>query len=478
MTALGSILGSIGEFGLFQKLLLLGLCLPSFLLPLNSCNLLFFESDPDRRCNTDWILRADPNLTAEEQLNLTVPRETDGSFSRCRMFVPVNWDIGAIREQGLNVTTACTDGWVYSSALYDATIVTDFDLVCDRSYMVAVVQTVFLTGMLAGSFLFGPAAESCGRRRATQLPVVLGLVAVIAIALSPNLYIYLASLVVVGVALGGYRINAVVLATEWIGASKRSWVSCLSQGFFAVGQCAAAGLVYVIRDWRKAQYVLAGGQASIILYIWCIPESARWLLGRGRTEEAKRIICKVAAINKKEIPEELLQEVTAEQEVKSEGIMALFTSPLLMKYFSIAAFAWSVQLPLICSFRFDACYDVDGGFFLFMIVVGRFSINLGYSCLALNVGKFGLCIFLVQMLFGVTEIPAHLLCIWFVEVIGRRKSLMSALLAGGFFCLLTLAFPQGNWSPRHDTTVHLLPSVTCPTWMFDCQKTPSPSRLS
>lgn len=59
-------------------------------------------------------------------------------------------------------------------------------------------------------------------------------------------------------------------ATEWIGASKRSWVSCLSQGFFAVGQCAAAGLVYVTRDWRKAQYVLAGGQASIILYIWYV----------------------------------------------------------------------------------------------------------------------------------------------------------------------------------------------------------------
>lgn len=40
-----------------------------------------------------------------------------------------------------------------------------------------------------------------------------------------------------------------------------------------------------------------------------IPESARWLLGRGRTEEAKQLIGKVAKINKGNVPELLLEKV-------------------------------------------------------------------------------------------------------------------------------------------------------------------------
>jgi len=40
-----------------------------------------------------------------------------------------------------------------------------------------------------------------------------------------------------------------------------------------------------------------------------IPESARWLLDRGRTEEAKQLIIKVAAINKRTVPDSLLEKV-------------------------------------------------------------------------------------------------------------------------------------------------------------------------
>lgn len=41
----------------------------------------------------------------------------------------------------------------------------------------------------------------------------------------------------------------------------------------------------------------------------CILESARWLLGRGKTGEAKKLITRVATINNCTIPEGLLEKV-------------------------------------------------------------------------------------------------------------------------------------------------------------------------
>ncbi|KAG6939153.1 solute carrier family 22 member 14 [Chelydra serpentina] len=71
--------------------------------------------DVPHHCKTSWIYAISPNLTEEQQLNLTIPRNTQGSYEECLMYTPVNWDIDSIVEYGLNVTKKCQEGWVYSS---------------------------------------------------------------------------------------------------------------------------------------------------------------------------------------------------------------------------------------------------------------------------------------------------------------------------------------------------------------------------
>lgn len=412
MTEFGKILQSIGEFGLFQKVCLFALCSPNIILPFHFASVVFVQSDPERHCNTDWILGVDPHLSTEEQLNLTLPREEDGTFSRCRMFTPVDWDIDAIRTYGLNETTVCDNGWVYKNTQYNSTIVTDFDLVCGATNMVQVAQTVIMAGVLFGCLLFGPFAESFGRKRATQIPGVFLFVFTVVTGLSHNFHMYLASQFFIGAGYGGFRMNGIILATEWIGMSKRSWAACLSQLFFAVGLCAMACLIYFVRNWRTIQFITAVPLGVVALYVWFIPESARWLLDRGRVKEARDVLKKAAAVNKGVVPESLLRTAVVGTETeKKGGTLTIFKSPVLTKY-------------------------------LFAVVIAWFSLNLTYYCLSFNVGNLGLNIFLTQLIFGLSEMPAHVLCIWLLDVVGRRPCLIATLLVGGFTCLLIIIVGQ------------------------------------
>ena len=68
-----------------------------------------------------------------------------------------------------------------------------------------------------------------------------------------------------------------------------------------------------------------------------IPESVRWLLVNGRKEEARKILERVAKVNKKEMPsDDFLVPVTT----ASKGVLELFKTWRLTKQLIIQIYAW------------------------------------------------------------------------------------------------------------------------------------------
>lgn len=64
-----------------------------------------------------------------------------------------------------------------------------------------------------------------------------------------------------------------------------------------------AGVTYMVRDWVRMCLYTSVPFLLYFLYIFIMPESPRWLLAKGRLEEALKVLEVMARVNKKELPD-------------------------------------------------------------------------------------------------------------------------------------------------------------------------------
>ncbi|KFW66718.1 Solute carrier family 22 member 13, partial [Pygoscelis adeliae] len=403
------------------------LSLPLLLNPFQMIGQVFMVVDVPHHCDTSWIRAVGPNLTEEEQLNLTLPRDADGAYEQCSMYSPVDRDLGSIMAYGLNSTEKCSNGWVYPSA-QPPSLLTEFDLVCDRKDLNDISQSIYMLGLLLGAMIFGPLSDRIGRRPIFLISILLQGLFGVGIAFVPHFYVYMAFRCVVGASVSGILITTLALATEWVGVSSRPKAVLISHCFVAIGQMLLAGLSYGIRNWRLLEIAGSAPIFAFFFYIRVLPESARWLVTKGRIEEAKKVLQKAASVNKRTIPPGLLEQVRLsfacsdslafcilklkpETQTKSGSTLDLFRKKHLQKVTSIMSCAW-------------------------------FADSLVYYGLSLNVTSFGLDIYLTQLAFGAVELPARFCCIFLLQWFGRKKTQAVLLLLSGLMCLVITGIPE------------------------------------
>lgn len=156
-----------------------------------------------------------------------------------------------------------------------------------------------LAGLMVGALVFGPFGDRVGRKRLLLVCVcAFGLASVMS-AFAPSIGVLIALRFLTGLGLGGAMPNAITLTSEYCPSARRSFlVTTMFCGFTigsALGGFAAAALIEHY-GWRSVLFV--GGIVPIAivpLLAWRLPESVRYLAGRGgHGERIVRTLARIA----------------------------------------------------------------------------------------------------------------------------------------------------------------------------------------
>lgn len=97
---------------------------------------------------------------------------------------------------------------------------------------------------------------------------------------------------------------------------------CAPQSVFIAGECLLALLAWAIPSWRSLELVCAAVSALFLLTLPVVPESPRWLLLRGRTQHAQRVLLWVARLNGKALKPEDLSDLFGSTEASAPAATA------------------------------------------------------------------------------------------------------------------------------------------------------------
>lgn len=91
--------------------------------------------------------------------------------------------------------------------------------------------------------------------------------------------------------------------------------------FYTFGLMGLALVTVYVRDWFHLSLVTSVPFLLYFLYIFIMPESPRWLLAKGKLEEALKILETMARVNGKEFPESFHSKL--EERVKQEKLRTI-----------------------------------------------------------------------------------------------------------------------------------------------------------
>ncbi|CAF3703981.1 unnamed protein product [Rotaria socialis] len=359
-------LETVGNWGRFQKVKYMIICLTYMLPSIMVYTFTFTAAIPKFRCrnpqlesidnynktlNDKFDLEYKPTLTQCSNLGRKL---SDDQCQSCYLkpMLAANKNNSQANEK----LEQC-DKYVFEKIYYKKTLIEEWNIVCDRLYYRMAAQTIFFFGYMVGSMFFGILADKYGRRPIMSVSFILMSFSGFLCAFGPqdifgfwpSYIIFVLARFLLACSTRGISVSGFVLGSEIVGPRKRLYAGIVIEYFFAFGQFILVTFAYFIRTWRALIWSISIFTVPYIFFYFILPESPRWLVSKGRFDEAKTVLRQIATKNKRDFNEDAFQQMKDEQEKNmskqeyQEGISSLFTSKIMLIISMNLFFQWFAQ---------------------------------------------------------------------------------------------------------------------------------------
>ncbi|XP_054992700.1 solute carrier family 22 member 16 [Sorex araneus] len=314
---------------------------------------------------------------------------------------------------------ACPNGYFYNQSKFS--LVTEWNLVCDRKHLALMIQPIFICGAMVGSMIFGYLADRLGRRPILWPTSIAMILFGILTAFSVDIISFFIVYFFLAMVTGGFIIVVFIYVVEIIGMKYRTTAAIFLHSSFALGIMIVALVGYLAKTLWVYQMILTLVTSPFILCCWILPETPFWLLSEGKYKEAQEVVDKIAKWNGKpscQLSEVFLQDLNntidySFTKKKTHSILYMF-------------YGWNVGL--MTTVTWLIWFTASLGFYSFSLL-----------SLSLSKNKY-----LFLFLTGIMEILAYVLVALGIRTMGAKKLMFLLLWLNSVACGI-LVIPMGNY---------------------------------
>ena len=203
------------------------------------------------------------------------------------------------------------------------------------------ITSTLLVGAAIGAAACGKLNDAVGRKNTLTILAVLFFVGTLGGVFAPDLAVMIPSRVILGFAVGGASVTVPVYLAELAPTERRGSLAGRGELAIVVGQLLAFAINAVIGTvwgehpgvWRYMLAVAAIPAVALFVGMLRMPESPRWLISKGRHDEALAVLMQVRSEERARAEMEEVEYLAAEEEEAHMGGIRDLAVPWIRRLF-------------------------------------------------------------------------------------------------------------------------------------------------